>query len=67
MMFAYFKMGQVIALNVKSINSFCLPHLLEVSPCSITHFINNAQTLEPVQGNSARTILWHNLTLMFII
>ena len=24
-------MGQVIALNVETINSFCLPHLVEVS------------------------------------
>ena len=31
MVFAYSKMGQVIALNVKTINSFCLPHLVEVS------------------------------------
>ena len=31
MVFAYSKMGHVIALNVESINSFCLPHLVEVS------------------------------------
>ena len=30
-MFVYSKMGRVIALNVKTINSFCLPHLVEVS------------------------------------
>ena len=30
MVFAYSKMGHVIALNV-DINSFCLPHLVEVS------------------------------------
>ena len=29
--FAYSKMGQVIALNVETINSFCLPHLIKVS------------------------------------
>ena len=28
--FAYSKMGRVIALNVDTINSFCLPHLIEV-------------------------------------
>ena len=32
MMFAYSEMGRVIALNVETINSFCLPHLVEVSP-----------------------------------
>ena len=26
-----FKMGQVIALNVETLNFFCLPHLIEVS------------------------------------
>ena len=31
MVFAYLKMGQVIALNVEIINSFCLPDLVEVS------------------------------------
>ena len=31
MVFAYSKMGQVIALNVETINSFCLPHLVEMS------------------------------------
>ena len=31
MMFAFSKMEQVIALNVETINSFCLPHLVEVS------------------------------------
>ena len=31
MVLAYSKMGQVIALNVETINSFCLPHLIEVS------------------------------------
>ena len=31
MVFAYSKMGQVIALNVEAINSFCLPHLIEVN------------------------------------
>ena len=29
--FAYSKKGRVIALNVEIINSFCLPHLVEVS------------------------------------
>ena len=33
MVFAYLKMGQVIALNVEIINSFCLPDLVEVSVC----------------------------------
>ena len=31
MVFAYSKMGRVIALDVETINSFCLPHLVEVS------------------------------------
>ena len=31
MVFAYSKMGQVTALNVETINSFCLPDLVEVS------------------------------------
>ena len=31
MVFAYSKMGPVIALNVETINSVCLPHLVEVS------------------------------------
>ena len=31
MVFAYSKMDQGIALNVEIINSFCLPHLTEVS------------------------------------
>ena len=31
MMFVYSKIGQVIALNVETINSFCLHHLVEVS------------------------------------
>ena len=31
MVFAYSIMGQVIALNVETINSFCLPYLVEVS------------------------------------
>ena len=31
MVFAYSNMGQVIALNVETIHSFCLPHLVEVS------------------------------------
>ena len=31
MVFAYSKMGRVIALNVDTINFFCLPHLVEVS------------------------------------
>ena len=31
MVFAYFKMGRVIALIVETINFFCLPHLVEVS------------------------------------
>ena len=31
MVFAYSKMGQVIALNEKMISSFCLPYLVEVS------------------------------------
>ena len=31
MVFVYSKMGQVIALNVETINSFCLPYLVEVS------------------------------------
>ena len=31
MVFAYSKMGRVIALNVETINSFSLPHLVEVS------------------------------------
>ena len=30
MVLAYSKMGQVIGFNVKTINSFCLPHLVEV-------------------------------------
>ena len=30
MVFEYSKMGQMIALNVETINSFCLPHLVEV-------------------------------------
>ena len=29
--FAYIKMGPVIALNVETIISFCLPHLVKVS------------------------------------
>ena len=31
MVFAYFKMERVIALNVNTINFFCLLHLVEVS------------------------------------
>ena len=31
MVFEYSKMGQVIALNVKTIDCFHLPHLVEVS------------------------------------
>ena len=31
MVFAYSKMWQTIALNVKTINSFCLPHLVKAS------------------------------------
>ena len=31
MVFVYSKKGQVIALNVETINSFCLPHLVEAS------------------------------------
>ena len=31
MVFAYSKMGRVIALNVETINFFCLPHLVKVS------------------------------------
>ena len=31
MVFAYSKMGQVIALNAEKINSFCLPYWVEVS------------------------------------
>ena len=31
MVFAYSKMGQMIALNVETIHSFCLPHVVEVS------------------------------------
>ena len=31
MVFVYSKMGLVIALNVDTINSFCLPHFVEVS------------------------------------
>ena len=31
MVFAYSKMGRVIALKVEKINSYCLPHLVEVS------------------------------------
>ena len=31
MVFTYPKMGQVIALNAETINSFHLPHLIEVS------------------------------------
>ena len=35
MVFMYFKMWQVIALNVETINSFCLHHLVEVSTFSM--------------------------------
>ena len=31
MVFAYSKMGRVIPLNAETINSFCLPYLVEVS------------------------------------
>ena len=31
MVFAYFKTGRVIALNVETFNSFCLLHLVQVS------------------------------------
>ena len=31
MIFAYSKMGQLIALNVETFNCFCLLHLVEVS------------------------------------
>ena len=31
MVFACSKMGQVIALNVETVNFFCLPHLVEVT------------------------------------
>ena len=31
MVFTYYKMGRVIALNVETINFFCLPHLVEVN------------------------------------
>ena len=31
MVFAYYKMGRVIALNIETIGSFCLPHLVELS------------------------------------
>ena len=30
MVFAYSKIGQMIALNVATIGSFCLPHLVEL-------------------------------------
>ena len=35
MVFAYSKMEQVIALNVETINFFCLPHFVEVSGFSM--------------------------------
>ena len=31
MALAYSKMGKVMALNIETIRSFCLPHLVEVS------------------------------------
>ena len=31
MVFAYSKMGQVMDLDIETINFFCLPHLVEVS------------------------------------
>ena len=31
MVFVYYKMGQVIASNLETINSFCLSHVVEVS------------------------------------
>ena len=37
-MFAYSKMGRVIALNMEIINSFCLPHLVEVSALRMLSF-----------------------------
>ena len=37
MVFAYSKMGKVIALNVETINPFCLPHLVEVSALKVKH------------------------------